>query len=73
MIHPEDGNQLPIECTLVEIAERTAVLSASDPDAVPITFVLTFAGGTQIQRQRTVLSREPGKIVVVMLKSGAAS
>jgi hypothetical protein len=45
MIHPGDG-QSPIECTVVEIAERTALLSVSDADAVPITFVLTFAGGT---------------------------
>jgi hypothetical protein len=58
-----------MECTVVEIAERTALLSVSDADAVPITFTLTFAGGTRVQRQCTVLSREPGKIAVVMLKS----
>jgi hypothetical protein len=67
-IHPGDG-KAPVECTVVEIAERTALLSVSDVDAVPISFTLTFAGGTQVQRQCTVLSREPGQIVVLMLKS----
>jgi hypothetical protein len=68
MIHPGDG-KAPIECSVVEIAERTALLSVSDADAVPISFVLTFAGGTQVHRQCTVLSRQPGQIVVLMLKS----
>jgi hypothetical protein len=54
---------------VVEIAERTALLSVSDAEAVPVSFILTFAGGTRVQRQCTVLSREPGKIAVVMLKS----
>jgi hypothetical protein len=67
-IQPGDG-KAPIECTVVEIAERTALLSVSDADAVPITFTLTFAGGTQVHRQCAVLSREPGQIVVLMLKS----
>jgi hypothetical protein len=68
MIHPGDG-KAPIECSVVEIAERTALLSVSDADAVPISFVLTFAGGTQVHRHCTVLSRQPGQIVVLMLKS----
>ena len=68
MIHPGDG-QPPTECTVVEIGERTALLSVADADAVPISFTLTFAGGTQVHRQCTALSREPDKIVVLMLKS----
>jgi hypothetical protein len=68
MIHPGDG-QSPMEFTVVEIAERTALLSVSDDNAVPISFTLTFAGGTRVQRHCTVLSREPGKIAVLMLKS----
>jgi len=67
-IHPGDG-KASVKCTVVEIAERTALLSVSDVDAVPISFTLTFAGGTQVHRQCTVLSREPGQIVVLMLKS----
>jgi hypothetical protein len=53
----------------LEIAERTALLSVSDAEAVPITFTLTFAGGTQVHRQCAVVSREPGQFVVLMLKS----
>jgi hypothetical protein len=66
-IHSEDGRPLTA-CAVLEISESTALLSVPDGEAVPITFILTFARGTRVQRRCTVLSREDDRITVLMLK-----
>jgi hypothetical protein len=66
-IHSEDGHPL-MECAVLEISESTALLSVPDAEAVPISFILTFARGTRVQRRCTVLSQEDENITVLMLK-----
>jgi len=66
-IHRGD-NQSPVDCTVTKISESSALLMVPDADMIPITFTLTFAGGTRVQRHCTVLSREHGQITVVMMR-----
>jgi hypothetical protein len=66
-IHRGDG-QSPVPCTVMEISEHRARLSVPDADFIPVEFTLTFAGGTQVQRQCIVLSREKGQITVMITK-----
>jgi hypothetical protein len=66
-IHSQDGQPL-MECAVLEISESTALLSVPAAEAVPISFILTFALGTRVQRRCTVLSREDENITVLMLK-----
>jgi hypothetical protein len=69
-IHRGD-NQAPVDCTVTEISESSALHLVPDADMIPKTFTLSFAGGNQVQRHCTVLSREHGQIAVVMMKTNA--
>jgi hypothetical protein len=51
------GDQSPVDCTVTEISER-------NPDFIPDTFMLTLAGGMNVRRRCTVMSREPGEVFV---------
>ena len=66
-IHLSDGRS-PVDCTVIEISERSARLSVPNVDLIPDNFMLTFAGGAKVRRHCIVVSRESGQISVEMTK-----
>ena len=66
-IHFSDGLD-PVDCTVIEIAERSARLSVPNVDLIPDNFLLTLASGAKVRRHCTVVSRESGQISVEMTK-----
>ena len=66
-IHFGDGRS-PVDCTVIEISETSALLSVQSADLIPDNFMLTFAHGAKVRRHCIVVSREPGQISVEMTK-----
>ena len=67
MIHCGAG-QPPVICTVRAISEKSARLSVPDADAIPDTFMLSFASATKVMRRCTVVSREQGQIIADMTR-----
>jgi hypothetical protein len=67
MIHCGAG-QSPVQCTVRAISDVSARLSVTNPDSIPDTFTLSFAGATKVLRRCTVVTRESDQIIVEMAR-----